>query len=132
INRQQIALRFIDAEQFINEMLPQLVLTDTSTYYEILKENLSVLERKYGVKAIEDEEILREFEHHYLLLSLTGVSKCEKYFQKLIEMYFDQDFSLELCNEYNSYDIISAQDSVCCGLSEAVLLYKSWLYDMLI
>lgn len=132
INHQQIILKFNDAEHYLHGMLNQMILVDTTTYYLEQIEKLNKLNREFDIALTKDENIIKEFEHQYLLLSLIRVTSCGEYFQKLIELYFAQDFSGQICDEYDAYRLSYSHDNIKCVLSEAALLYKPWLYDMLI
>jgi hypothetical protein len=132
VDVDEIKNKLKKGETYLNSQLKQLALSDTSIYLEEQKKALQKLDENYDVNSTDDEKILKKFEKQYLLLALLSVTKSGKYFDRFIQLYFNCADSKRSCEEWDSYPNLRSNDHPECIASESLLLFKAWLYDLLI
>ncbi len=132
IDETEIRNRLEDGEIYLKNLLKGFVLSDTSRSFEEQKEVLRKLHEKYDVHSVNDPVVSDKFEKQYLLLSVLQVHTCDEYFDKLIQHYYGKDGFRPSCTaEDKPESTVSGADGSCVP-SESLLIYKTWLTDLLI
>ncbi|WP_027420571.1 hypothetical protein [Crocinitomix catalasitica] len=102
------------ADMFLSTELKQMVLVDSSSFYEIKAKELKNIEDLQKIHGDESAGLKKKLEETYLLLSILKPRLSDGLMIKLFAIYLDED-PLAV----NTNDLAS------------VLNYKVWLYDLL-
>ncbi|MFD1552536.1 hypothetical protein DNU06_17200 [Putridiphycobacter roseus] len=106
--------KFEYAQVYLIDELKSLILVDSSKFYENKKKELIELEKKKNDISNKNPEYKMQLEHAFLLLSIANPSKSDSLFIKLISSFMNEKINFSSSEEI-----------------ESVLIYKSWLYELL-
>lgn len=132
IDADEIQNKLEIAEIYLKNRLNGYVLSDTSTHYEEQKKTLQTLNKKYDESSIKDQDVLDKFEKQYLLLSILRVDSCDEYFDRLMQLYYRNNGSRRSCGVGDVAALMVTGSNGKCVPSESLLIFKTWLTDLLI